>query len=882
MKRFIGLFLALTVAIQGMTIFAVNAEEILPTYETQVEVLLNLGIAEDYSVDTYDPYSYIPNREFLSMLNNLTGGAEISDYDSYAKQIGAIEKNEKLQNFVYVTSDFALLAAMGALGYNDVTNAIDTDKRAWLLQKARSIGLADGIPDNKDMSLRRSQAVLLVYNMLKADVMDLQTISQDNKGYTATDYKISKDDALYYFRKIYHTEGVLDGTEFTEMYGESSVGGNRISVDGVSYEVSETADFDDYVGVLCDVYVEEDTKKALSVTPVESIRKLEISAEDLDTYDEAAKTISYLPENSSKSKKIRIEKTAAVISNGMGLKSYGKSDIEIPNGRIILYDNDQNGEYDVVKIETAKIFLVDGINYTQRTIYNKLSYDDGALSVTADERESDRKVSIVKNGIAIKMSDISANDVLEVYYNPNAERRIIKIVVASNSFQAQTESILDDETKIIAKGKEYELWESYQDGTDKGDYYTPKLKLGQIYTFYLSSGNEIVAAEVDKYEGMTGGYLYETSYDRDRSGDVYEIRIFTSNGSWESIKLAERIKLNGSNRKVKDCFAEIEAKTGTVILVKTNDEGMGTEIRTAIDRFVLGETSGNFTYSELDKTTDSSLRFRNVADYFEGTTTGNIMFFIGSATKIFAVPTAGEGDEGDFSMTKVGSIKNKQTYDTVKAYGVDKYGLADYVVIEKDDNVRKEDALAGTVMLVSKTFNVADSDGESVQVMVGPYEFLSSYNVKFDADAIEYSVAGDKMTTRTPVKAGDLVRFNLNDSGTVGQYSILCRASYAKDGNAYYPYEDEWRMHGSTTFMRGTFVSADFQKGAILLDVKTSPTAEEDLKSSVTGNNVKVYVCETNGRSTSTRIGTLQDIAPGDFVYVQAEWALVRTVVAYK
>ena len=73
-----------------------------------------------------------------------------------------------------------------------------------------------------------------------------------------------------------------------------------------------------------------------------------------------------------------------MISNGRGLESYKKSDIEIPNGKIYLYDNDRNGKYDLVRIESAKLFLVDSVNASSRIVYNKLSNDNDALSITAD------------------------------------------------------------------------------------------------------------------------------------------------------------------------------------------------------------------------------------------------------------------------------------------------------------------------------------------------------------------------------------------------------------------------------------------------------------------------------------------------------------------
>lgn len=883
MKKILGLIIAIAVAVQGIALSTASAEENILTYDIQAETLINLGIIKDYDIDTYDPYSYIPNREFLSMINNLTDGGEITDYDSYAKQIGAIKSNEKLQNFKYVTSDFALSAAMGALGYNRVADSVGTNRNTWLLQQGRRLGLTGGLPLNENMSLRRSQAVKLVFNMLDAEVMDYNSTTVDSEGYATTDYKTLDDEALYFFRKIYHSEGIVDGTEFTEMYDDSSMRRGSISVDGKVYEVNKDVDFGKYVGVLCDIYIEEKTNTVLSATPKSTVKKLEITADELENYDDVQRIISYVPENANNARWAHIEKTAAVISNGAGLKTYGKSDIEISNGKIILYDNDDNGKYDVIRIESAKIFLTESVNYSKRTLYNKLAYDANALSITADENDDNNKVIIIKDGKEITMSDIIENDVLEVYYNPGASRRIIKIIATSNSFEAAVDKVDSDFEKLTANGKEYEFWKSYKSGAAADDRYTPEIKAGQTYTFYLSSNGYIVAAEADKYNGMTAGYLYKTSHNSKGIDDEYGIRIFTDKEKWENIPLADRIKLNNASQKTSACFSDIEAKKGSIILIKKDSKGEVSEIKTATDKFVLGETSDNFTYSEMDSSTDSALVFRNVSNYFEGNSSKNIAFFIGNGTKIFAAPAEGSGSENDFGLTNVSTLKNDNSYTSVKAYGVDKFGIADYVVVELDDNMRKDKVRSGTAMLVSEAYETMNEDGETVQAIVGPYEFLSRYTVTFDSDAQEYDKEGNLMTTKTKIEPGDLIRFSRNEKGVVNSYSVLCRASYAEKGEGYYPYGEDRRMHGvSAAFMYGAFVAADSQKGVIMLDVKASPTDAQDLKATVTKSSVKVFICEKNSRSTTVRMGSLKDLTKGDFVYAQAEWAVIHTIVVYK
>ena len=106
-------------------------------------------------------------------------------------------------------------------------------------------------------------------------------MTMDEEGYVTSTFKKSEDEAMCFYQKIYHTEGLVDGTEFVEMYGESGIGGQTISIDGKTYAINANADFDKYVGVKCDIYIKEDTSTVLSVTASDSVKTLELTAEDI-------------------------------------------------------------------------------------------------------------------------------------------------------------------------------------------------------------------------------------------------------------------------------------------------------------------------------------------------------------------------------------------------------------------------------------------------------------------------------------------------------------------------------------------------------------------------------------------------------------------------
>lgn len=896
MKRILGFILVFIILTQSFGVYSViakNADE-LPSYRTEAEILINLGIIKNFNMESYDPYSYITNREFLFMLNDFMGGGEISDFSSFAKQLGAIEEGENLENFLYPTYEFAMAAALGALGYNKFGVMPETGKRMWSLNQAKRMGLYDG-GVNLELSLRRSDAVKLLFNMLDAPVLDLASIRIDSEGFVITpEYTTSDDGALYYYRKIYKSSGVVDATEFTAMYDESYLGAGKISVDGHEYILDDNADFDRYVGVYCDVYIskEDNLSKILSVTPSNNTKSITITADEFVAYKKNGntKTISYSPsDKDGRNYNITLSSSAAVISNGYGLKNYTQDDFKITKGDITLYENDGDSKYDTVIINSAKTVFVDAINLSKGEIYNKFTFDTDAQTIVADANDTDTKLTISRNNEEIKLEDLAAGDILDVYFNKKADnkKRTVRIIAGGKSFRGIVQSASRNSEVIKIADKNYEVspWYISAKKATPPDEYAPELKPGQAYVIYLDSMGKIAAAESDKYGGMSCGYVYKTMKKTEAFEEIYYIRVFSEDGEWKVYELAKSVKLDDITKKASLHFPSIEAQKGSLVLFKTNTEGKVNEIRTALDTFVLGQESENFNKSEMDTSVDSLLVFKNVSNYFEGYQSKNLLAYIGANCKIFGVSTGTGASEDDFGMVSVSSLVQDGGYTSVKAYGVDMFGIADYMVIETDDKMRTDKVKRGTVMLVKESYEMLNSDGDIVKCISGPYEFLTDYKVTFAAEAKEYDVNGKQVTTHSRIDVGDLVRFNKNAAGEVDTYTVLCRASDADKGEGYFPFSTTASLGGfmgEFRHMYGTLVKCDPDVRALMLDVRKKTTDSQILKSALISSSAKVFICEGNERYRTISMGSLRDIAKGDFVYVAAQWAVVHTIVVYK
>lgn len=888
MKRILGLILAFAIVVSTSALCVpstvASAEEI-STYETEAEILANLGMTDYFDMDTYDPYSYITNREFLSMLNYVVSETPITDYETYAKQIGAIGENESLQKFLYPTYGFAARAILGVLGYGKFAPAEGTEQ--WYMTQARRIGVLTG-SYLEDMSIRRGEACAIIVKLFDAPILDFASVELDKDGYVAaSSYKAYEEGALLHKRGIYSVNGLVDATQFTAMYGESDLRGASVSIDGKVYVYADkTADFDRYVGMNCDVYLSKEDK-VMSVTPSTKVKSVSVDAEDFIRYVKggSVKYIEYSPSSSdSKISRAVLENSAAVIVNGYGLKSYSEEDFDILSGTLTLYDNDSNGKYDLVVVESTRTVLIEEVNKTSKTIRNGLTYDSDVATVDIDTTDTDLKLIVERDGKEIDSSELISGEAVDVYLNPEAfgKARIVKIVAGGKIVTGKVTYMSSDKKKIKIDSAEYDISERYikANGTDSSQTYAPTLSNGKSYTFYISSKGEVIAAEKAKYDGMTGAYLKETIVTNTGFENEYRIKVFEENGEWGRYQLAEKIKFNGTMTDTDKCFDKIEAQKNAIILIKTNDEDIVSEVMTVTETFELAKESEGLNISEVDST-DSKAKYQNVSNYFEGQTSKKLVGYFTAKTKMFAVPTGDSVNEDDFSLMTASNLTTNGTYP-VTAYGVDACGVADFMVIETDASVMTDKLKQGTVMLIQSVSQKLNSEGDLVTCISGPYDFLSSYTVVFAYDAVEYDRDMNKLASRGEIKSGDLIRFTMNNSGEINNYVIVNRYADALAKSGYFPTTATNGLYTSKGYMSGTVKISKPDVNAFVIDCKESAESSESLKSGICSSSVKVFICETGGREPVINKGSLSDISKGDYIFVIAEWALINTVVVYK
>lgn len=864
MKKLISTILIFVLCTQ-LVVFANDTNKEIKTYEREAMILSQLGMLP-VELEAYRPYDYITNYDFLKMLATFSK-VPFNDSTAYANGLGIIENGAKLENYVYPTYDFAVRAALSVLGFNIKTLPITND-RTWYMSQAKQIGvISSGV--SSDECLRYSDAVKLVYDMFDAPVLDTDSISLGKDGFFNVSYVMSKETALYHFQETYPITGIVEATGFTSRYGESSISDGCISIDGVVYNINENVDADKYVGMKCEAYLSEDdaTEGIRAVVPDKKVEHITIKAEQFEAYNHSNRKLSYYAgKDDTKRYTEELEQSVAVIVNGFGLESFSESDFAIDDGYINLYDNDSNGRYDLVVIEAARYFVVSSIGDMSRTIYNKITYDTDLKSINVDEREEDNKVCIKKDGKIITLSDIATNEVLEIYYNPKAKRRIINITVSGSTLTGTLNAMDGDYETVKIDNQEYKVSKSYVRAKDKKDKYAPDFKTGNYYRFYLNEDLEIVAADEGELDSVKAGYLFKTFSGEMESvfATAYLLKIFTEDGEWQKYMLAEKVSLNGERRtlaeNVYQQIAITDGSRGQFILYKLNKNQEIVELRTAKNGLLDDD-------KEFDSLGYQNLIYRNSA-----VPSFDTEYYFSSDCKLFHVPYTYK--EEDFEIITRSWFANDTSYE-VNLYQVNEFNAAKYILVNGTQTMVNSQVNSGAVMLVSDTSFTLNHDDCVVRQIEGISGFLTKYSVKFSDIALEKrNVNGSYIYTEqhAEINRGDLIRFKTDANGDVRYFEILNKAS---DREHYKP-TGSWKLFTSTAYVKGVVQKVDAETYGIILEINGE-------KQVIYANaNSKILICEGSDGRYSMSSGTIGDIEEDDFLFATTPYGYAQNIVIYK
>lgn len=742
----IVLILTFSINIFGVAASKVNAQGILQEKE---QTLLNvLGVInESYELDdklTKAQFAGMLAQVAFSIEPNLTvkkPGFEIQDVDVFTENADAIntlfaydyiELDEFGRFFPEkeITVDEAILMMVKVMGYKPYiyeNSFLNAEKIA------ASKDIRDGINIDRNGVLNVYSAYKMICNMLYADISDLYINTQDKVRY------MDKRLSLYEIKGVVTDDGIIAQNGVSNILNEQIKINEQIFINKCEYK--------DLFG--CNVvgfYTNDGTDDVL-LAVCENTRKNEVitihSKNLLEFKDRKYHYVEDEVVGKEKTIKIPIETSIIYNEKAITLDDNITTEMMVPeNGRVRLYDNDDDGKIDIVRIENFSVGLVNIADNDSMTIY----MDKGEI-LNLEDKEYTIEDATGKN---IAFSDIKKGNVIS--YTESLDGKYVKIIVSDTTKIDRVLSISTGEGYLITEsGGKYELLDTAQE--EYGE-----IKVGKIYCFYFDAFDMVAAYKVDKSEDVEQfGYIIRCFLD-DEGDETVNAKMFTTDDEVVEYKFAKRVEIifedDKENKVNSSDIPNILTYRG-LVRYKTNykDEIIHVEIPHA---YGTKPTTEDRLFCMVDSATNPD----SAKDYFLRVTNGVANYggeaIIDGNTYVMKI-----GDNDKYSMeTASTQFSNGQTY-SMYVYGTDyKSKKSVFAVVDTRGNGGSSvitDEYAYTVKDISIVYDEEDDEVCRQITLINMYVGESVY--KIDDELFENGIFAFAAGSTDPIKleVGDVV-----------------------------------------------------------------------------------------------------------------------------
>lgn len=803
--------------------FAETGEYITETSEFNVKVAIGLG-----AIDEYDAEKKITVADFRRAIDAVTPGDGLSSL--YIENNKADNSEISCKNAAAVIID---LLGYGVFSEKKSTEKLSVDEMFKLAQK---YNILDGVEQKPQETLTMKNMVAMLCNMLESRAVDV--------SYTGAkmSVKLSPNDYLEEVMDMEYINGIVQSVKYSSIKEDTGTEYNRIVIDGIAYEC-DIDNFDEYIGMKVKALVHHTDDEDRVLVLFDKGKAIEISAEDIDectytgikyTYGKTTKTVS-------------LSSGADVLYNFSLLKDWTADDLNITQGRLMLIDNNNDGKYDVVKIEEYKSMYV----FASSVDSEKISSSEGqSISIS---KLIEKNYPIFDKGKVITPENIPRNSVATYYLDKSGE--VVRIYF-NNDIAAGTIGSFDlDENTVTLEGNVY----SYTD--EIADEIT-KLSLGTSITVNINIYGEIAYFQVAK-----DSYLYGYMTNFSDEGGMICVKIFTQANEFTVYEVASKLNLNGSSMSAEKAF-EYNLNTGLwdeagkisqIVKYKVNKDGKITSFRTATNYDVgqperlLKEKDGVYTYHSGMKTITGDTRCNEL-------------------TKVFLIPK----DLKATTKYKYGGPEILKGEDiTCQIYDIDEDRYAGVIVARIDPyGTTTIDDIGGSVYMVESTYQCISARDE-ITVGIKAHRLGEKeptiVDMVFNRPDIARAHSGETITPET-LQRGDiiLVSGDGTSSAEMGNFSVWYRPGLTQ------PHESTKQFWSSAATVDEFFADAriyaageviSIVKNGIIVNNKPKDTANYEAWNRIVTltDTTPIYIVDKNDKYTER--ASFGDLREGDEIY---------------
>lgn len=939
MKRYFNIIIALVLCFSFLTgitqVFAADDTQsgFEPgEYSEAVSMLNDLGIIKDTYFAQYDASLVMTRGEFASLAVTVLGLSQEADAASYeqkfidvpfdstfAKAInfatslglfnGTSQNEFSPDDPVYITQ--AIKVAVSMLGYREIAEHKGGYPTGYLAV-ARDLKILDDVVVNNDVAAFRGNVIVLMYNTLFAEIMDVTGIKGDSYSYEIT----GGVNLLSKHHKIYEAEGIVTSNWQYSISGATE-DANYVVVDGRRF-FTESSRAVGVVGKNVKYYYKDigNTDVILTVRE-ESNDIVNIKAGDsyIFDYDRG----EYVVSGDNKEYTFRLQNYDIVYNYAYvsGDVPVDFEDILTPQtGSITLIDNNDDNMYEVVVVEEPEVLL-----YSTYDAYNEKIYDAYDRSYDVDTDDYDRVEISDINGNKVDFSKIEYGSVIMVY--KAFENKSLRLIVCPDSIEGKVSEISEDSVTIDSNFYSFSPVTRLQ-GLLPGQTYESVISPGKSYKFYLNQYNQIVFHDVKAMLNL--GYIVSIAQNGSGISSGMSAQIFTANDKLEVFEFAQKVRIetiNGrSTYSASDVKTEICKITDQIYGAGINPDGRvfaqyglneDGEISSVVLPHVLrtkdeyDNPPSNYSFFKLDyiltqfegpgvNTTDSNGKEYHRLGYVPANRSAGLTMTMEDSCSIFYVPEFlnASYQKNNFALQNIGEIQRDTrmyyypdfdgTNNQLEAYSTDREVrlVNNLVWIKTNGHAKQITNSAEDNALVTSVSTVVSDDGEPL-VKISVLESKSIYDIySDDLNILSRSVFEDTTLTgqsstvvtptiddnKTSIVPGDLIRFSTNAEGYVEDIALMYDSENHmityQDANAFTKHNVQYRHTcGDVIDLYGNYA---------VLDVYGSSITQKSLEPHIASSYFRIYVYDH--KTQKARVGTAADISIGDKVYLTMYYTL--------
>lgn len=691
------------------------------------------------------PYTEKHDEYFFSDVKSFSAHAP-AVYTAVAN--GWISRGSSFEPERIITPTEALKILVCAMNY-ELISVSKGGYPAGDLYVAKILDLTESVDMNL-AGLDARNAYKLLFNAACAP-----TLEQVSFGDTE-EYEKSGESLLGQIYGISFIEGIVSRTPYNTLSGSESIElGDVVEIDGAQYK-SNVSNWD-ILGCRARAFVKEIVGTKDEIVYLRDLsERITINLADFE--EKTSTSVSYWKPDGTKRRTEKLSMSCQYIYNGRKISSNIDSYIKKGPGNLVLVDNDEDGTYDVVYINSYSYLTALGYDSVTETVRDKYS---SHYTVCIDDIPN---IVMDEKGNIMDPIDIASGDVLRV--EKSADGGFIKLSRVKTALAGIVNEINSEEGIITVDDTEYIMSDYFVNIALRQIGSTP-VEISLIY-----DGNIIVAASPDGGD-MQYGYLTGIKWVDGMETDLM-VRIYTQSGTFGEYVVREKTIIDGVRNNDKDTFYE-KLSTGDEAvhqLVRFGLDGNG-ELR-AIDLAsdVLPDSPGVYG-DPLNKLTRYT--FTNAVRYRSNISAMSTLYNVVNSI-VFNIPSDIGDDENFLAGNKNLFVNDKQYNPSdIEVYNLDSFGCAEALVYRNDNpNQTNPDSVP---LLVRSVNNSLDADGNEVYTINGwcNGSFVTLY-LSPDVEFTKKSIATNAKTVKSVhplLSGGDIIKYAADGTGNIKSIEVI-------------------------------------------------------------------------------------------------------------